>query len=80
MAKQKYSYFIGVLTEDGVKFVTSINYDNKMALWESGKEAKEFPMTLADDIVQGLLFNFIYAFTVKVPKGITFHNGKETTK
>lgn len=77
MAKQKYSYFIGVLTEDGVKFVTNINYDNKTALWESSKEAKELPMSVADDIVQGLLCNFIYAFTVKVPKGVTFHNGKE---
>lgn len=77
MAKKKYSYYVGVMTESGVKFVTDIAWSSKCAKWEAGKEALEMSMAVADDIVYGLLLNFYYAFTVKVPSGIKFHNTEE---
>lgn len=73
--KKQYSYYIGVIMGDGsLRFVTEIAYPNKYAKWESGKDAKEFSMSEADNIVYGLLLNFYYAFTVKVPNGVKFHN------
>ena len=79
MAKKKFSYYIGVLMNDGkIKFVTSINVCNKSARWESGKQALDFSMAEADSIVFGLLMNFHYAFTVKVPYGIEFFNPAES--
>lgn len=74
MAKKKYSYFVGVMVNGGVKFVTSIDYGTKTARWESGKSAMEFTMERCDELVFGLIMNYNYAFTVKVPNGITFHN------
>ncbi len=76
MAKKKYDYYVGVLTADGCKFVTSVDYRTKVALWTDGEEALSMSMTCADDLVYGLLMNFHYAFTVKVPSGIKFHNGE----
>ena len=78
MNKRKYVYYVGVLTGGACKFVTSVDYVNKTALWESGKKAVEMSMQCADDLVYGLLLNFHYAFTVKVPCGIEFTNGEET--
>lgn len=78
MSKKQYSYYVGVLLEDGkTRFVTEIDYCGKYAKWEAGKEAKEMSMREADNLVYGLLLNFHYAFTVKVPNGIEFHNGEE---
>lgn len=76
MSKKKYSYYVGVLTGKGCKFVTSLNYSHKYARWEDGKSALEMSMSTADDLVLGLLLNFHYAFTIKVPNGITFHNAE----
>ena len=77
MAKKKYAYYVGVMTNDGVKFVTEIMWNTKCAKWEAGKKALEMNMIVADDITFGLLMNFHYAFTVKVPFGIEFHNTEE---
>lgn len=78
MAKKQYSYYIGVIDNDGnLKFVTELMTSSKYVKWEDGKEAMEFSMSDADDIVYGLLLNFIYAFTVKVPNGIKFTNIKK---
>lgn len=75
MSKKKYSYFVGVIDSKGrLKFVTSLNYANKYARWTDGEKALEMSMAVADDIVFGLLMNFHYAFTVKVPHGIEFTN------
>lgn len=76
MSKKKYSYYVGVLTGEGCKFVTSLNYAHKYARWEDGKPALEMSMGTADDLVLGLLLNFHYAFTIKVPNGVTFHNAE----
>lgn len=73
-SKKQYSYFVGVMCDDGVRFVTEVNNIDKTALWESGKEALEMPMSVADSLVFGLLMNFHYAFTVKVPYGVKFGN------
>lgn len=76
MAKKKYTYYVGVMTNGGVKFVTDIMWSTKCAKWEAGKDALDVPENVADDITFGLLMNFIYAFTVKVPSGIKFHNAE----
>lgn len=77
-SKQKYSYYIGVIMNDGtLRFVTGLHSTEKYAMWNVGEEVKEFSMSVADDIVFGLLMNFHYAFTVKVPYGIKFYNPKD---
>lgn len=80
MSQRKYSYYVGVLTSTGCKFVTGLNYVNKYARWEDGQKALEMSMSTADDIVLGLLMNFHYAFTVKVPYGVEFFNSVDNCK
>ena len=75
MANKKYSYYVGYLKEDGtVGFVTSVNYREKTWLAKNGEKALEMSMSEADSIVFGMLMNYTYAFTVKVPHGIEFTN------
>lgn len=71
---RKYVYYVGVLSDRGCRFVTGLHPTCKYAFWKDGEKAKAFSMSVADDITLGLLMNFHYAFTVKVPDGVEFHN------
>lgn len=71
-------YFIGLLYDNNeVRFVTDVNYLNKSARWEKGKEPKSFCKVDADDIVFGLLMNFYPAFVVEMPSFLSIKNNLE---
>ena len=69
MAK-KYHYYILVFSSTGAVYVTSIDKSNKYAHWDKRLAPKEFPASVAEDLVFGLNCNFINAVLVKSPREI----------
>lgn len=74
----KYKHYVGVLyTNNQVRYVTTINNSTKTALWEHGKEPKEFNKTTAESLVFGLACNGISAVVMRVPEYVTLVNDWE---
>lgn len=69
MAK-KYHYYILVFSNIGAVYVTSVSRENKYAHWDTSLAPKEFPASVAEDLVFGLNCNFINAVLVKSPRVI----------
>ena len=65
--KKKYYYYVLVMTDNGPKFVTSINYQNKVAHWDATEKPLELGQLRADDLTFGLICNFNVCYTVKSP-------------
>lgn len=65
MSKSKYYYYVGIISFKGMIFVTSVNNSTKQAEWD----VKEKPLALtreqADNIAEGLIYNFIPGVVVK---------------
>ena len=72
----KYVYHIAIIdpTNNTLKFVTKINNQTKVALWEDGQPAKKFPKMAADDLLFGLICNGFNAVVVKCPAHYELHN------
>ena len=64
MATKKYHY-IGVQTDNGMRFVTKIDYSTKSANWNKNEKPLCFSSkSTAEDIVWGLCMNFSVAVVV----------------
>lgn len=63
MTLKKY-YYIGVRTENGMRFVTGIPERN-WAEWNKDEKPKCFTKQMAEDIVYGLNKNFITAVVIQ---------------
>lgn len=65
MAKKKYHYYVLVMTTDGPKFVTKVNYGDKTAEYDKLEKPLEFSSKeWAEDVVLGLNLNFNTAYLV----------------
>ena len=73
MAKSKYKYYVMVFTNEGPKYVTSINWSDKMAEWDTSEKPLEMNAATAEDIYRGLCLNFHYAVLIKSLIEITSH-------
>ena len=67
-------YYIGVQTEHGMAFVTSVDWGNKQFVWDiTTKPLKFSTMGLPDRIAEEMLMNLIPAAVVKSPVEINSH-------
>ena len=63
---QKYFYYIGVIdNEVGMKFVTSIDKQSKMALWDKDKKPLAMTQQTAKDYAEALAANLVPATVVR---------------
>lgn len=67
MAKKKNHWYVLVMTDEGPKFVTKINYSNKTAEWDVNEKPLEMSDSVAKDLAFGLMCNFLTAFPVCLP-------------
>lgn len=64
----KYNHYVVIIESDNhVKYVTSINRENKCAIWKSGEAAMKFSKTAAEDLVFGLVANGFQAAVLRAP-------------
>lgn len=70
--KKKWKYFIGVYEDNKLKYVTETK--GSYASWKAGEPAKEFGITTATNICEGLNFNMIPAVVVKAPSFLEIKN------
>lgn len=70
MAKKKNHYYVLVITVEGPKFVTHVNYSDKTAEWDWEKAPLEMSRQCAEDLVFGLNLNLNQAYTVLYPAKI----------
>lgn len=74
-AKVNCRWCIGLLFNDGLRFVTSLEWSPKTFKWESGKEPMYFDSKeYVDDIAFGMQMNFYPAVVMEVPDGFTLRN------
>lgn len=71
--KAKYRYYVLVMTNDGPKFVTSIDRSNKYAHWDIDKPPLDLGKYWADDLALGLSLNGNVAFVVSSKWDIDRH-------
>ena len=62
---QKNFYYIGIMTEEGMKFVTKIDRESKAALWEKDKKPLAMSQQSAKDYAEALTWNFVPATVVR---------------
>ena len=62
--KKKNHYYVLVMTNEGPKFVTKVNYGDKTAEWNYKEKPLELDKLWAEDLVLGLNLNMHLAFLV----------------
>lgn len=68
-------YYVQVLAQNKLKFITSIDNTKYISYWEDDKDFKEFSTkSWATDIANGLCLNGYYAFVVESLYKLDFHN------
>lgn len=67
MATKKNFYYVLVFAEDGAKYVTNINHNNKYAHWDETEKPLAMEMRKAQDISLGLTWNGNSAVVVQSP-------------
>ena len=67
MAKKKNYWYVLVLTDDGPKFVTEVEYGTKTAHWDKLAKPLEMNEVCAKDLAFGLMCNMYVAFPVCLP-------------
>lgn len=70
MAK-KYHYYVLVFTDEGPKYVTSIDSTNKFAHWDIDKAPMELGSSYAEDLALGLNLNMNHSVVIKSAREIT---------
>ena len=70
---KKSRFYVGVRTKDGMRFVTRIDYRNKISYWEKGEAPKQMSMHNAEDLAYCLCCNGFKAVVVKSQFEITGH-------
>ena len=74
----KYKYYVAILFQGGVyRFVTGKNNITRTAMWESGKPAVNFSLSVAKDLVFGLVCNGYPAVVVTAPESFELSNPAE---
>jgi len=61
---KKNHYYVLVITNDGPKFVTKVNYGDKTAEWNYKEKPLEMSKSEAEDLVLGLNLNYNMAYLV----------------
>ena len=81
MAKEKaglncdYEFYVGILTpENGLKFVTSMEWSPKVCEWKSGGSAKAMDKATAIQLQMGLLCDGYTALVIEAPDYLEFVN------
>lgn len=64
MARKSF-YYIGVQTNDGMSLVTKIDNKSRQCFWDTEQKPLSLPLSVATNIAEGLMFNFIQAVVVK---------------
>lgn len=67
MAKKQNYWYVLVLTNEGPKFVTKVNYQNKTAEWNKLEKPLEMSKSEAQDLTIGLNCNLNVSFAVCQP-------------
>ena len=62
---QKNFYYIGIMTEEGMKFVTGFDKQRKLALWEKDKKPLAMSQQTAKDYAEALAWNSVPATVVR---------------
>lgn len=64
----KWKYYVAVIYDRKLSYVTEVNYQDKSAQWKCGERAKPMGMTKAQDLVFGLVCNGYPATVLKMPE------------
>lgn len=65
MAQKSY-YYVGIINrEEGLKFVTKANYQDRTAEWNRNEKPLAMSQSAANDILQGLIANWTAACVIK---------------
>lgn len=67
MAKKSNYWYVLVMTNEGPKFVTEVNYMDKTAKWDKLEKPLEMSKQSAQDLAVGLCLNFNMAYAVCQP-------------
>ena len=67
MSEKKNYWYVLVFTNNGPKYVTSVNYADKTAGWDELEKPYEFNKSTAQDLALGLTLNMHFANSVCVP-------------
>lgn len=71
----KYNHFVVIIGSDNtIKYVTSINRENKCAIWAKDAEAMKMTKTAAEDLVFGLVANGFQAAVLRAPSFMELRN------
>lgn len=71
----KYTYYVAILHNDNtIEYVTRIDNETKMFFCEKGKPALKMTKTYADNLVFGMVANYVNAAVIKVPDFYTLSN------
>ena len=65
--KKKNYWYVLVLTDEGPKFVTSVEYSPKVAYWNGLEKPLELGELVAKELALGLNANFFQAYPVCMP-------------
>ncbi len=77
-AGMKCRWAIGILFNDGIRFVTSLDNSNKSFFWEADKEPMYFDSkSYVDDIAFGIQMNLYPAVVMEIPYGYEIRNPKK---
>ena len=81
MAKEKsgftgeYNYYVGVLVQNNeLRFVNSVNYQDKSATWTAGAKPEIFDKSMAIDLQVGLMCNGHKALVIEAPEFLELQN------
>lgn len=64
MAKKKNFYYILVMSDNGPKFLTKVNYADRTAEWDELEKPLELGKERAEDLVMGLNLNYHLSYVV----------------
>lgn len=62
---KKYFYYVGVQSNNGMRFVTNVNNKNKYAIWNTEEKPLAMAQTVANDLAEALCWNGHIAVVVK---------------
>lgn len=75
----KYLYYVGVFTATNqLRFVTNVDNASKTWVYDTKNAPKNFPKSVAEELVEAMCMNFTPAVLVKSPFPITGHPGADT--
>lgn len=74
----KYTYYVAILHNDNtIEYVTRIDNSTKMFFCEKGKPALKMTKTNAENLVFGMVANYVTAAVIKVPDFYNLSNKGE---